>query len=830
LNGSDAFDSPNISHSLESSIYRAALHIREHYTDAIRAGWPRTWRRAAGYNLNYLLPWASSSPPGWELQFNEKESAVLPYPPVMPEAINLAPLLAGSEGTLAILRRAQVRLVPLQEHAILGVIAFQSIVEACDVVPAILELGPSAVELIPVIMIQLARSVPAFARQLSFLDELYQNEAPPDLLVVEFSGSSPGQLDKQIKRLRDLLGNSHRILVAESKEAQKQVWSVRKVGLGLLSSRSGEVKSTAFIEDLAVPVERLAEFVSNLQRIFAEHGTQADIYAHASAGCLHIRPMLNLKSKEGVTAFRQIAEDAVGLTIKLGGAISGEHGLGLARSEWLEQMFGEEIIAAHKEIKTAADPKGLLNPGKILDSQRMDENLRYGTQYRTQTWQSNIDFTSQGGLAGAIEMCNGAGVCRKLDGVMCPSFQATREEMHSTRGRANLLRALISQPFRNSAFPETSQAVYEALDLCLACKGCKAECPSSVDMAKLKYEFLDHYYYSHRHKVRDYVFAFIGTVARLGRPFSSLANPLLGWKFTRYMTEKWLGIASRRRLPVLSHRTLHQLVQGCEGFSSDDKGFIDILLLSDPFNEYMHPEVGMAALQVLHAAGYKARLLPVIGAGRTMISKGFLNAARGQASRLCTAIERLDPEGRLPILGLEPSEIYTLRDEYFDLLTGDPRLPAISERAWMIDEFIVRPGGNGAPRLSSLATDKGKINNPVYLHGHCYQKAQPPRPDGYPTGVAATKNMLELCSYKVSVVDSGCCGMAGAFGYESEHYELSMHVGELALFPALREATKNVETEPIIAAAGVSCQAQIEDGTGRIPLHPIQLVAQLLSK
>ena len=829
LGEGDDFDLLHTS-STERSIYRAAWHIRKNYADAIRAKWPLTWRRSAGYNLNYLLPWAPSSPPGWELQLNGEGTIAPPYPPISPEAINLAPLMAGSEGTLAVLRRALVRLVPLPEHTILGVIAFQNIVEACEVVPAILELGPSAVELVPRIMIHLARSVPAFAGQLSFLDELSQDGTPLDLLVVEFSGGNPGQLGGQIIRLRELIGHLHPVLVAESKETQKQVWAVRKVGLGLLSSRPGEVKSTAFIEDLAVPVERLAEFVGELQRIFAEHGTQADFYAHASAGCLHIRPMLDLKSIQGVIALRQIAEEAVKLTIKLGGAISGEHGLGLARSEWLEQMFGEEIMAATKELKSAADPKGLFNPGKILASQRMDENLRYGVNYRTQTWQSNLDFNSQGGLVGAIEMCNGAGVCRKLDGVMCPSYQATREEMHSTRGRANLLRALISQPPAVSSLPETSQAVYEALDLCLACKGCKAECPSSVDMAKLKYEYLDHYYRSHRHKLRDYLFAFIGTVARVGRSLSSLANPLLRWQFTRYQAEKWLGITSQRQFPALSRRSLHQLVQDYEQALDSDQGNSNVLLLSDPFNEYMHPEVGMAAMQVLHATGFRARLIPVIGAGRTMISKGFLNAARRQAKRLCAAIEQLDPEGRMPILGLEPSEIYTLRDEYFDLLPGDPRHPAIAERAWMIDEFLLRPGENGIPRLSSLVVDKNKISSLVYLHGHCYQKAQSPRPDGYPTGVAASKKMLELCDYRVNVVDSGCCGMAGAFGYESEHYDLSMRVGEIVLFPALREAMKDVETEPLFAAAGVSCQAQIEDGTGRSPLHPIQLVAQIISK
>jgi Fe-S oxidoreductase len=294
--------------------------------------------------------------------------------------------------------------------------------------------------------------------------------------------------------------------------------------------------------------------------------------------------------------------------------------------------------------------------------------------------------------------------------------------------------------------------------------------------------------------------------------------------------EKWLGITARRQFPVFSRRSLHQLVQQHERNLMDQAGQPTALLLSDPFNEYMHPEVGLAAVQVLRRAGYNVRLLPVVGAGRTMISKGFVDAARRQAVRLLAAIERLDPEGRLPILGLEPSEIYTLRDEYFDLLPGDPRLPGIAGRAWMIDEFLVRPGSDGRPPISSLVSGNDKANNPVYLHGHCYQKAQPPRSDGYPVGVVASKLLVELCGFQVNVVDSGCCGMAGAFGYETEHFDLSMRVGELALFPALRAAKEKSDNAPIFVATGVSCRSQIEDGLGRLPLHPIQLVAQVTSK
>ena len=813
---------------LLSSIYRAALHIREQFARPIQASWPHTWRKAAGYNLNYLLPWSPGLPPEWEAQFEGDGKPALPYPPVSHGSINLSQLLAGSEGTLAVLRRAKVRLVPLPRHTILGVLAFPGIAQACQAVPGILELGPSAVELIPGILVDLARSVPAFGSQLSIFEGLSPANQSPDWLVVEFSGDEPARLRERVDRLRKMASTSNPVVVAESGEAQKQVWAVRKVGLGLLSSRPGDVRSTAFIEDLSVPVEHLGGFVRELEHIFREHDTVADFYAHASAGCLHIRPMVNLKSVEGVRALRSIAGQAVQLTTRFHGALSGEHGLGLARSEWLGQMYPDEILSAFRLLKDAADPKGLLNPGKILDAPKMDENLRYGASIPSHAWQPRFDFSSQGGLSGAIEMCNGAGVCRKLDGVMCPSFQATREEMHSTRGRANLLREMISLPRESSGLSEISTAVYEALDLCLACKGCKAECPSSVDMAKLRYEFLHHYYQFHRRKIRDYLFAFIGSFAWLGQHFSAVVNPLLGWKTTKNLADKWLGLSAERQFPVLQPRSFHRLAEAMGVGKGEPGKREDVLLLSDLFIEYFQHEVGLAAVRVLSALGYQVRLIPVIGSGRTMISKGFLPEARRHATRLVDAIQRLDPSGQLPVIGLEPSEIYTLRDEYYDLLHGDARLPGLAERCWMIDEFLLRSDDDGGPRLKRLSLNKMNDRQKVLLHGHCYQKAQPLRADGRPVGALASRKMLALCGYEVTEIEGTCCGMAGAFGYEKEHYQLSMDVGELSLFPGLRAACHETDEEVIIVAAGVSCQAQIKDGVGRVAMHPIQLVAQLI--
>lgn len=789
--------------SLEGNLYRAGLALRSDYAEAIQQRWPRVWRRASGYSLNYLLPWSPSQPPLWD-EYNP-----MAYPPVGAGSINLAPVLVGSEGTLALTSRAQIRIVPNPKMTALGVLSYGSVAAACDAAPELLKLEPTSVELIPQAMIHLARAVPAYANQLGFV----QGD-PAALLVVEFSGTSQSELDAKLK----LLGPE--AVLARSAADQGQIWSVRKVGLGLLMSRVGDAKPLPFIEDVAVPVDELGDFVRGLERIFAEHGVVGDFYAHASAGCLHVRPLVNLKTLQGVRQMRAITESVVALANRFGGAMSGEHGDGLARGEWLEATFGPELMQAFRTLKAAADPQGILNPGKVIDSPPMDESLRYGPNYKADPWLPLLDFSAQGGLAGAIEMCNGAGVCRKEGGVMCPSFQATRDEMHSTRGRANLLRALISTGVAGSGMPadgDAQQAVHQALDLCLECKGCSAECPSGVDVAKLKYEFLHQYYQSHRRPLRDYLFAHIGSLGRLGRALAPATNWLLASGVGKWAGERLFGLSAKRGLPQFK-RTNRRRPYGAITPP-------DVLFLSDAFTQFFYPEVITAAFSLLDAAGLRYQMLPVMGAGRSFISKGFLFQARQQARRLLVAVQRLDPEGRLPVVGVEPSELYTLRDEFLDLLPDDPRAKALATRAYMLDEFLLRPNASGHRPLDSLG---GRVTEPagepVLLHGHCYQKAQPPAADGYPNGERATAALLMELGFEVEEVDSGCCGMAGSFGYEAEHYELSMQIGELALFPAVRKAAEAQQ----IAAAGVSCRTQIASGTGREARHPLLLVADLL--
>ncbi len=469
----------------------------------------------------------------------------------------------------------------------------------------------------------------------------------------------------------------------------------------------------------------------------------------------------------------------------------------------------------------------------------MNQNLRFGADYQSKGWKSVFSFSKQAGLTGAVEQCNGAGVCRKADGVMCPSFQATHEEIYSTRGRANLLRALVSA--RSLTEPVVETAVYKALDFCLACKGCKAECPSSVDMAKLKYEFLEWYYQRHSRRLRDFVFGYIGQIARFGQPLHRIANPIMMWSVTRIIGERLLGISRKRGLPRFAARSLHS--QWKRYREDEDKGKSKpgqsathgkALFVSDPITEYFEPEVGLAALKALRSSGYDVVLLPVIGTGRTLISKGFIRQAKRHAIKLVRSLEALDPKAVCPIVGVEPSEVLSLTDEYPDLLPEDPIVQSIAGRTFCIEELLLRnvngnkshAGNRSFSKIMRIATSaqynypsSNPLKRKVMLHSHCYEKSRSLRPDGSTVGVGAAEALLRSVGYEVEMIDSGCCGMAGAFGYEVEHYGLSMDVGELSLFPAVRSADKST----LIAASGTSCRSQIRDGAGRKAFHPVEL-------
>ncbi len=836
--------------SLISNIVSTVLAIREKYADSIKQNFPESWRNSAGYRLNYLLPFSATKPPRWDGG----------YPNIQSSALNLAPLLAGSEGTLAVIRRAKVNLVSKPRHTILGVLSYSSNAEACDDVPRLLELNPSAVELVPRMIIQLARTVPAYARQMGWIVG-----DPAAVLIVEFSGDQPDVLKEAVRRIGDIF------VIAESKEEQARVWNVRKVGLGILDSRPQAARPVAFMEDCAVPVEHLGDFVREVERILAAHDTEGGIYAHASAGCLHIRPILDLRSGEGVRALRSIAEQVLALTLRLGGSMSSEHGDGIVRGEWIEKTYGADVTEAMRKLKRAADPDNLLNPGKMFDAPPMDRNLRYGEDFRVKPWKPAMDFSRKGGLVTAIEQCNGQGVCRKDTGVMCPSFQATREEMHSTRGRANLLRALIRNPVLTNPtlvnrHEELEESVAEALDLCLACKGCKAECPSGVDMAKLKFAFEAEYYKTHRRPLRDYVFGYFHAVAGLLAPIAPLANLMMQNSLGKSIAARVFEITPNRPFPKFTSKRARPNaaledsdassflnVESQEAFNS----LQGVIYLSDPYARNVEPEVEQAAFDILNALGYTVIVLPVVSAGAALISKGFMDQARRHAERVLDALNRIDPEATLPIVGIEPPEIYCLKHDYVDLLPE--RAQEIEQRTvntWLLDEFLVRsrpftalrvaaPGDSPLPQPGEGSGLRADGRAKVKFHPHCHQRAEGPSADGLPNGVDATVEMLRICGYDVELIDSGCCGMAGTFGYEAEHYEISQEIGELKLFPYIRqlqEAEDSSEPGELkddhpssvvhghseIASSGAACRMQIQQGTGMQAEHPLVLAARAL--
>ena len=830
---------------VQGEIVSVVLEISEKYADVIKHNFPKSWRNSAGYRINYLLPFSPSKPSQWDGD----------YPSLHLSSFILHPLLAGSEGTLAVIRRATVNLVLKPKHTILGILAYDSIAQACDDVPRLLEFRPSAVELVPRMILQLARGVPAYARQMGWL-----TGDPSAILVVEFSGDQPKFLREAIGQIANLS------YIAESPEDQARVWNVRKVGLGILDSRPQAARPVAFIEDCAIPVERLGEFVREIEKILAAHGTEGGIYAHASAGCLHIRPILNLKSGEGVRSMRSIAGQTLALTLRLGGSMSSEHGDGIARGEWLKQTYGDEVIVAMRAVKQAADPHNILNPHKMFDAPPMDSHLRYGAAYSSTGWNPALDFARNGGLVTAIEQCNGQGVCRKLAlsgaegslGVMCPSYQATREESNSTRGRANLLRALISDPYTRTQVdrytgthlrtytgtqagapnsylltrnPQLTSATFSALDLCLACKGCKAECPSGVDMAKLKFEFMHEYYKSHRRKLRDYLFGYFHITARVLSAFAPIVNAMMSIGLVKNLAAKMLQVTPHRPFPKFSWKRARVVRIGnphdqkLAGYHPAPR----VIFLSDAFSRYIEPQVEQAAFDILAACGYEVLVLPVVGAGAGLVSKSFFAPAQRHAGGVLDALDKLDPARILPIVGVEPPEVYCLKNDYADLLPSRAdEIASRVARVWLLDEFLLRSDAFFQLRVARTegAPARQKSTPKIHLQPHCHQRAEPPAADGLPTGAAATLSLLQSLGLEVEMLDAGCCGMAGTFGYEAEHYELSMKVGEQIF------NSEFIIPNSEFVCSGAACRmqvAQIAQGAGVEAKHPLEVVWEVIS-
>jgi FAD/FMN-containing dehydrogenase/Fe-S oxidoreductase len=790
--------------NLEGACYRITRQLAAEHAAEIDRRFPRILRRVGGYNLDAFAP--GRPPIGGDARFN------------------LAHLLVGSEGTLAVTVEATLRLVEIPRAKVVLVVEFAELLDALGSVPAILEHAPTAVEVMDRYMLDSTKLNAEAARLRDFL----QGD-PGAILIIELSGNSRDALGPRLDALAaDLAARGvgdHRLAVSEP-ELQARIWKLRTLALGLSMAEKGDAKALSFVEDTAVDPVRLRDFIAEFLATIARHDTRAGVYAHASVGCLHVRPVVNLKTEAGVARFEAIAAEIADLVLKYGGALSGEHGDGLVRSPFQEKMFGPVLYQAFRTLKRTVDPANLLNPGKIVDAPPLAANLRYGPKYVTPEVPATFDFSADGGLLPAAELCAGVGECRKTrGGTMCPSYQATRDERDCTRGRANTLRLAITGQLGFEGL--TDPAVREVLDLCLECKACKSECPTNVDMARLKAEFLHQYHSRHGLPLRNRLFAHPERIGRLGCAAAPVSTWLMRTRLVRRLNQILLGIDRRRVPPAFARRALQI------GFGPSDRpgpGSRDVLIFPDTFIRYYEPEHGEAAARLLKAVGRRVEfgLAPGTGTGapdlrccgRPMISNGLLPEAVANARHNVKLLYEPARDG-WAIVACEPSCLLTIKDDYPALLRGEERTRAelVAASCFTFEECLDRllsdtdAGAGNAPALAFRAGPKQ-----VLVQGHCHQRSL--------VGMGPLLRLLgRIPGAEVIDLDAGCCGMAGSFGYETEHYEVSRLVGEHRLFPALRKAGPAPGT--VIVAPGLSCRLQIEHFTGRIAVTPAALLDAL---
>jgi FAD/FMN-containing dehydrogenase/Fe-S oxidoreductase len=767
-----------------------ALYLRER--DELEARVPRVQRRVAGYNLDMASP----------------------------GAFNAAHLLVGSEGTLGYFRSIKLALAPLPAHKVLGIVRFPTFYRAMDSAQHLVRLGPAAVELVDRTMIELSREIAAFR---GTIDRTIAG-SPAAVLLVEFAGDELAPQQRKLHELTELmadLGLPDSVVAITDPALQRDVWEFRKAGLNIMMSMKGDGKPISFIEDCAVPLEHLADYTARLTDVFEKHGTHGTFYAHASVGCLHVRPVLNMRSADGALKMRAIAEEACALVQEYKGSFSGEHGDGLVRSEWIEPIYGARLVRAFGEIKRAFDPKCLMNPGKILNAPKMDERalFRFKPGYATAPIRTGLDWSeyeigaeNRGrGFAAAVEMCNHNGHCRKFDaGTMCPSYRATRDEQHVTRGRANSLRLALSGQLGPEAL--ASKALYDTLALCVSCKGCKRECPTGVDMARMKIEFLHAYHQHHPRALGDRVVAHLPRYAPAAARLAPVLNLRNRSPALAKLAERVLGFAAERSWPMWRRDPFRGQA---EANGTGPRGAV--LLFADTFNRFFEPDNLRAACRVLAAAGYGVTVAePVDGGrplccGRTYLASGMIEAARAEARRTAAALAPYAERG-VPILGLEPACLLGLRDEYGALLPGR-ETAVIAAQALLLEEFLVREQRAGVLELRLRRVTAKR----ALVHGHCHQHAF----DVMPAVHAALALVPDL---HVEPLAAGCCGMAGAFGYSAQHLDVSLKMAEAALLPAVRAAG----ADTLIVADGTSCRHQIRDGAGRRALHVAEVLAAAL--
>ncbi len=756
---------------------------------------PKVQRRVAGYNLDM----ASDGP------------------------FNLASIAVGSEGTLGYFTRIKLQLAPLPTAKVLGVVHFPTFYDAMNLTQDIVKLDPSAVELVDATMIGLARANAAFRPTV----DMAVRGRPSAVLLVEFAGDDLEAQKSKLKLLNELMADLRlpdSVVDLIEPQQQTALWNVRKAGLNIMMSMQGDGKPVSFIEDCAVPLAHLAEYTSRLTKVFEKHGTQGTWYAHASVGCLHVRPILDMRSQRGAQQMRAIAEEACALVREYKGSYSGEHGDGLVRSEWIQPIYGDRLTSAFAEIKQQFDPRGLMNPGKIVAPPKMDQRelFRFKPEYSSLPVKTTLDWSGHEvgdhnkgrGFAAAVEMCNNNGHCRKFDaGTMCPSYRVTRNEQDLTRGRANALRLAMSGQLGPEAL--VSPQMYQTMSLCVSCKGCKRECPTGVDMARMKVEFLHQYHQHQPRSRRESLIAHLPRYAAWASRFAPLLNLRDAIPGVAKLTEKLTGLSARRRLPKWRWKVFHARARAIVGMRASDNEQQDaalngseVVLLPDTFNTYFESENLRSAIAVLKRAGYRVHVAkPADGGrplccGRTYLASGMVDEARAEARRVVDTLVPFTRRG-VPVIGLEPSCLFGFKDEVPNMLPGE-NSAALARCVQTFAEFIASEHSAGRWQLAFHSLDATQ----ALVHGHCHEKAF----DAFDDVVAVLRLVPEL---EVQVIDSSCCGMAGAFGYASEHYDTSMQMAEADLLPAVRQA----ESAALLIADGTSCRHQIKDGAAREALH-----------
>ena len=764
--------------------YRTVRRLGALCADEIDRRFPKIMRRVGGYNLDEFVD------------------------PSKP--FNLAKLMVGSEGTLGLVVAAKINLVPLPAAKAVLTIEFDELLDALAATPVILRHRPSAIEVMD-------RFILDHARDSAELDALRRSillGEPGALLCVELYGDRADELPPRLAAIeRDLAGFACRWRRATSAADQARIWSLREASLGLSMAMKGDDKSISFVEDTAVAPEKLRDYIERFLRIVHRHGTSAGVYAHASVGCLHVRPVVNLKTEEGVRRFEAIANDIADLVLEFGGSLSAEHGDGLVRGPFTEKMFGPVLYDAFRAVKQAFDPDGLLNPGKIVDAPPLTANLRYGAGYETPDPPTYFDYAGHGGLGRAVEMCSGLGACRKtLAGTMCPSYMATLEEKHSTRGRANTLRLAMAGGLGGAALGD--EDVFEVLDLCLECRACKSECPVGVDVARFKSEFLAGYWRRHGVPLRARAMGHVHTLSKWASRVAPLANALSRSAAGRWVGEAVLQVDRRRTLPAWTSGTFAKAFarRPSPAFGPQPTASA-VILFNDTFTNFSHPAIGTAAADVLEAAGVRVRLAPHVCCGRPLISQGLLDEARALAAKNVDALYEAASRGE-PILFLEPSCLSAVREDAPSLLRGEAarRAGVVAGACRLFEEYLEREWQAGSMALPLRAGP-----STVLLHGHCHQKSM-----GLVAPARAILSRIPSCT--VVDLDAGCCGMAGSFGYAREHYDISRLIGERRLLPAARA----LEDGAVLVAAGTSCRQQVADFTGVNALHPAQLLRSLM--